>query len=144
MCWVLYLAADRELPLVPWTEQSPAFNVQSLPEAERGVTVQFSKSHVYAVGAHTRCACGFDRGQATPDQPGELRASEVSLAALADYLRDAVRQAGSLELYSCWWGDQAATPDQRLRLGVEDFTPTMDWFPDRTFAVVDVSAGPGP
>ena len=53
MCWVLYLAADRELPLVPWTEQSPAFNVHSLPEAERGVTVQFSKSHVYAVGAHT-------------------------------------------------------------------------------------------
>ncbi len=136
MCWVLYLAADRELPLVPWTEQSPAFNVQALEETELGVTAQFSKPHVYAIGAHTRCACGFDRGQANPDVPDELPASEASLSALAAYLRDALQGGGSLELYSCWWGDQAATPDQRLQLRVVDFTTTMEWFPDRTFAAI--------
>ena len=43
----------------------------------------------------------------------------------------------SLELYACWYGDQAAEPDQRLQQRLEQFTPVMPWFPDRTFVTVE-------
>jgi hypothetical protein len=137
MCWVLYLAADRPLSLRPFEADSPGFNVAPLSEHESVVRGQFSKPFVYALGAHTRCGCGFDRGQANPAHPEELAATEASLAGLRHYLDAALASAGSLELYACWYGDQAAEPDQRLQRRLEQFTPGMSWFPDRTFVTVE-------
>lgn len=138
MCWVLYIAADEPLPLRAFDSEAPAFNVADLTEHELGVRVQFSKPHVYALGSHTRCGCGFDRGQAHPDRLEELAATRASLGALRDYLNEAMRVAGPVELYACWFGDQAAAPDHHLRLGPESFGPEMTWFPDRTF--IELSA----
>jgi hypothetical protein len=111
MCWVLYLAADRPLPLQPFDQRAPAFNVAELTSHEDGVRQQFSKPFVYSLGAHTHCGCGFDRGQANPD----------------------------LELFACWDGDQGAGPDHRWTRRVADFGSRMDWFPDRTFIEVKPS-----
>ena len=139
MCWVLYLAADRPLPLRPFDPASPAFNVADLNGREVAVRAQFGKAFVYAVGAHTGCGCGFDRGQANPEHPDELEATETSLDALHAFLRDAMGVTGSLELYACWDGDQAATPDQRWHRRLEDFHRRMAWFPDRTF--IEIRSG---
>jgi hypothetical protein len=97
MCWVLYLAADRALSLRTFDPGAPAFNVAELTGRETAVRVQFSKPFVYAVGAHTSCGCGFDRGQAHPDRPAELEATEVSLQALRSYLDKALEVTGSIE-----------------------------------------------
>jgi hypothetical protein len=139
MCWVLYLAADRQLSQRPFQPSSPGFNVSVPSGRETVVRKQFSKPHVYAVGAHTGCGCGFDRGQANPDHPEELQATEASLQALHGYLGEALELAGSLELFACWDGDQAAAPDHHVKLRLADFTTGMTWFPDRTF--VEVTAG---
>lgn len=136
MCWVLYLGSDVPLTRVEWDERRPAFNVQVCPETELSVARQFTKRHVYAVGSHTFCGCGFDRGQANPDQPDELAMTEGSLGRLQQYLREAVALAGELELYACWDGDQAAEPDHRWALTPDDVNPMMSWFPDRTYATV--------
>jgi hypothetical protein len=133
MCWVLYLAADRPLPLRPFEPEAPALNVAELSPDELRVRRQFSKPFMYSVGAHTHCGCGFDRDQAEPDHPEELSAIEASLRHLGRYLADAVRVAGSLELFACWDGDQAAEPDHRWTCRLSDFDERMDWFPDRTF-----------
>ena len=119
MCWVLYLAADRPLPLWPFDPKAPALNIAELSPDELRVRRQFSKPFVYSVGAHTQCGCGFDRGQANAD--------------LRNYLAAAVSAAGSLELLACWDGDQAAEPDNRWARRLSDFHERMDWFPDRTF-----------
>jgi hypothetical protein len=139
MCWVLYLASDKPLPVIPWDPGKPGFNVEEIARAESPVSRQFSGQYIYIVGSHSLCGCGFDRAQANPDHPNELVETEESLVALHAYLGNAVRIAGQLELYSCWDGDQAAEPDHRWVLTPEDITPTMGWFPDRTFAAV--SAG---
>jgi hypothetical protein len=133
MCWVLYVAADRPLPLQPFDGRAPSFNVAELTPHEHVVRRQFSKSYVYSVGAHTLCGCGFDRGQANPDHPEELAATEASLVHLRSYLGEALRAAGPLELFACWDGDQGAEPDNRLKRQLSDFDERMDWFPDRTF-----------
>jgi hypothetical protein len=133
MCWVLYLAAARPLPLQPFEQQAPTFNVAELSPGDDRVRRQFSKPFVYCVGAHTMCGCGFDRGQANPDHPEELPATEASLRDLCTYLAEAMRIAGSLELFACWDGDQDAVPDNRWKRRLSDFDERMDWFPDRTF-----------
>ena len=140
MCWVLYIAADRPLPLHPFDPESPGFNVAVPAGREDAVRGQFSKPFVYALGAHTWCGCGFDREQANPDHPAELEATEASLRALRAYLAEAIEAAGPLELFACWDGDQAATPDHRWKLELEDFSTGMAWFPDRTF----LELGPRP
>ena len=139
MCWLLYVAADRPLPHRPFSPESPAFNVADLDGREVAVRAQFGKAFVYALGAHTGCGCGFDRGQANPLHPAELQATERSLDALHDFLRDAMEAAGPLELYACWDGDQAATPDQRWQRRLDDFHRQMAWFPDRTF--IEIGSG---
>jgi hypothetical protein len=136
MCWLLYLAADRPLSLRPFDPRAPDFNVANLEGREVVVRAQFSKPFVYALGAHTGCGCGFDRGQANPEHPAELRATENALDALHAYLREALDVAGSLELFACWDGEQAGTPDQRWQRRLADFHPHMAWFPDRTFIVI--------
>jgi hypothetical protein len=139
MCWVLYLAADRPLPLRSFDPGSPAFNVTELEGREVAVRSQFSRPFVYALGAHTGCGCGFDRDQANPRHPAELQATEKALEALHAYLREALDMGGTLELFACWDGDQAATPDQRWQRRLVDFHPQMAWFPDRTF--IEVTSG---
>lgn len=136
MCWVLYLAADRPLPLHPFDPRAPAFNVATPDPRENAVQAQFHKPFVYSVGAHTCCGCGFDRDQANPNHPEEIEATEESLRALRRYLGEALRIAGPVELYACWDGDQAAEPDQRWQRALADFTADMIWFPDRTFIQV--------
>lgn len=136
MCWVLYLAADRPLPLHPFDSGSPGFNVAVPSSHEAGVRSQFSKPFVYALGAHTGCGCGFDRGQANPDHPEELEAAEASLGALRRYLGQALEAAGPVELFACWDGDQTAPPDHRWDRQLADFETGMTWFPDRTFVRV--------
>lgn len=101
MCWVLYLAADRQLPLCPFEPASPRFNVVEVAGREAEVRRQFSKPFVYALGAHTGCCCGFDRGQANPEHPEELAATEASLRALGEFLGVALETAGPLELFAC-------------------------------------------
>jgi hypothetical protein len=136
MCWVLYLAAGRPLPVRPFEPASPGFNAVPVSGREAAVRTRFSKPFVYALGAHTGCGCGFDRGQANPDHAGELEATEASLQALRQYLSDALETAGTLELFACWDGDQAAAPDHRWEQRLADFTADMAWFPDRTFVEV--------
>ena len=140
MCWVLYLAADRPLSLRVFDPAAPAFNVANLEGREVAVRTQFSKPFVYALGAHTGCGCGFDRDQANPADPAELRATETALEGLHAYLQEALELAGSLELFACWDGDQAATPDHRWQRRLTDFHSRMAWFPDRTFIEVDPGA----
>jgi hypothetical protein len=142
VCWVLYLAADRPLPLVAFDPAAPAFNVTELTGREVAVRAQFRKPFAYSAGAHTSCGCGFDRMQANPGHPEELAATERSLSALRDYLARAVEAAGPLELFACWDGDQAAPPERRLALTPDDFGPAMEWLPDRTYASVGRAIAP--
>src|SRR5262249_32663772 len=99
MCMMLYLASDKPLPVVPWREGLPGLNVHALEDWEYGddVRARFTKSHVYYVGSFQRCGCGFI---------GKFDEAVSCRRALRDYLADALARGATLELYSCWAGDE--------------------------------------
>ncbi|HEX5217721.1 MAG TPA: hypothetical protein VFV98_19810 [Vicinamibacterales bacterium] len=120
---VLFAAAGEPLGLIEWTEQAPAFNVKMIGPDEQPVARQFTRPHIYYVGAHTRCACGFVYGQPfpPPDNEAEEAAGRASVAALQQWLHDRVDGLGEIELYACWHGDWTADPVQRLHVTPEYF-----------------------
>ncbi len=109
MCMVLYVAADKPLPLITWDENNPKFHVTELNEYSAGVRKQFSKPYVYYLGSDQGCGCGFSYGQFVNDDE-ELESRE-SVLRLSKYLSQAVALAGPLELYSCWSGDEEEPPE---------------------------------
>ena len=136
MCMVLYVAADKQLPLIPWEKESPAFNVRPLDKRGDPVRRQFSKPHVYYVGSHQGCGCGFSRDGWEESDSAEARAVRESLAGLAEYLREAIQVAGSVEVYACWDGDEASEPQRRITINWDSITGDPSWFDEKTFAVV--------
>lgn len=90
MCRYLYLASDKELPLIKWEESRPAFNVDKLHDYDLDVLKQFSKPHVVFLGAHTGCSCGFGFDSEPPadmDAAREDREARESVRLLVQYLR---------------------------------------------------------
>ena len=138
MCQVLYIAADRELPLIAWHEQTPAFHVTPLPEREEAVRRHFSKPHVYYLGAHTGCSCGFAYGHLDlrdeKDQT-EDTASRASTAGLRAYLAQVSRD-GDVELYSCWEGDWYLPAEHRFEVTTEHFGGDTFSLTERAFYLV--------
>ena len=130
MCLGVFLAADRELPLVAWDEAQPSFNVTPLQDEERPVRGRFSKRNVYYLGAYTGCSCGF-----TPDEDGEEADAARSLEGLVAYLREAVGD-GSLELFTCWDGDWLEPAARQLVMTPEDFADPETWFDELTFVSI--------
>lgn len=136
MCRVLYIAADRPLPLIPWNPESPEFHVTEVDDREASVKSQFSKPFVYYAGSHQGCGCAYDLESVSIGEPDELTSARGSREALVDYLRDGVEAVGSLELYTCWDGDWAEPSVQRISIAPTALAPEELWLPERTFAVV--------
>ena len=121
---VFYVGSDQPLPRIPWDRANPAFNVSDVPEENAGVTKHFSKPFVCYVGSHEGCGCGF-QSNAYPefDDPDELTVARQQRAQLAAFLRAALADSATLELFSCWSGDEtkdlaydgAIVPEDLLR-----------------------------
>ena len=142
MCWVLYIAADHPLPLIPWQPEAPAFNVTPLREVDEAVRARFAAGNVAYLGSHTGCGCGFDPGQANPAHPDEARDNATSLAALRAYVeaRAEASAARRVELYTCWDGDEGMEPHHRLEITADALHLAMEWFPERSHVTVRAPA----
>jgi len=112
MCLMLYMAADSAVPLIPWDESGPAFHV-SVPSSSSATDVRarFSKPHLVYLGSHDGCGCGFQHSEpgqvldSDPD-PVEVAQSAESMRRLANYVAEAVKRVGPVELYMCWDAEQ--------------------------------------
>ena len=132
MCLAVFIASDHPLPLLPWSEREPAFSVAAVAEREHPVRRQFARAHVYSLGAHTGCGCGF-----SPEQEWDEPARRRSLAALANYVTAAV-QAGPVELFVCWHdaAEYDAAPARRLRLAPRELAERDEWTAERSFVEI--------
>jgi hypothetical protein len=134
---VVYISSRSPLPLIPWQQDAPAFNVTELTAHEEPVRRLLSLPLVRQAGSHTSCGCGFNEGREHPevyDDPAAERADAVrSSSQLARY----VREHHVEQIYSCWSGDEGepqaferrVTPDA---LVAEDF-----FFRERELLIVD-------
>jgi hypothetical protein len=131
---MVYVASDYPLPSLAWDEARPAFHVAELPEADEPVRGQFSEPHVYAVGSHEGCGCGFQYGQydGSDDDP----AARDSRRRLAAYLAVALQHQSAVELYACWDGDQTAPPEHGGRVRPVDLVRDRTFFREKELLVV--------
>ena len=107
MCLAVYLASDRALASVPWDEDRPAFHLQPVA-ASALVRKQFKLAHVYYAGSHEGCGCGFSKdGEAGED----LARCQQNYAALARVAREAMANGATLQVFTCWEGDQDVAPE---------------------------------
>ena len=127
---MLYAAADLPLPTLPFDVTAPAFNVRDADRrdarAREAARAHLTKPHVYLLGAHTGCACGFSYG--VDGKEDEEADGRESVRRLAEYLEGAVERGGPLELYACWDGDEPEPP-------VERATVTPRYFGGDAFAL---------
>ena len=106
---IVYVGSRSPLPLIPWREDAPAFNVTELSPEEERVRSHFSLPHIRCAGSHTSCGCGFNEGREYPysvDASAERVPALESASRLASYVRDYRVE----QVYSCWSGDES---DQR-------------------------------
>ncbi len=133
MCMVLYAAADVALRTIADDGPRP-LTVRPINGAEESVRPRFSKRHIYFLGSHSGCSCGFSYGYSPDTDP----AGRESVGELGSYLAEAVAYAGPIELYACWVGDEAEPPRERARVTAVHFAGDNDEFQlgERWFAVI--------
>ena len=138
MCKVLFVAAAMPLPLRSETTPPAPLSVRELRDVRAPVRAQFAHAHVYFVGAHTGCSCGFDVDEGDDDEA----AGRESLRQLRAFLEAAVRTAGTLELFACWNGDEGVTPELRETITADYFDDRSERFalPERWFALLAMTA----
>lgn len=102
MCTVVFIAADKPLPMVAWNEENPSFTVFELHKTREWVKEHFSKEFVYQLDSAFGCGCGFSYGLSEP-QNDEQRKDEdearKSVQGLSAYLSQ-VLQFSSIEIFA--------------------------------------------
>lgn len=115
MCVHLYIAADHRLPTMEGSKPDARFFVRRLELWEDPVRRHFGRRHVFFVGSHLGCGCGFEDDPDTSSHP-TLRAHQDEEAAddarrrLHSYLHSAT-EFGPVELYCCAPGEVMTAPE---------------------------------
>jgi len=130
MCLAVYIASDRELPLLPWNDEKWAFWVGELVEDDAAVRGQFSLPNVRYVGSDAGCGCGFFK-PAHNDQ--ELPEAERNYSDLAAYLTPLIATSASIELFACWQGDQDAEKQATETITLGELTTKEFEFQEKYF-----------
>lgn len=134
---VFYVGSDQPLPRIPWNEAAPAFCVTDVPGTDAAVLRHFSKQHVCYVGSHEGCGCGFQSSEFVEyDEPEDLAVKRSQRAQLARFLRDALDGSTTLELYSCWSGDEPKDFEHRDVVVPEDLLSAREHFRERELLTV--------
>ena len=101
MCLAVYVASSVELDIIQWSERAPGFHLEQAPKRDK-VVRQFALPHVYYVGSHEGCGCGFIK---EGEEGLELEIRQANYIALAGLIREAMARGASIELFACWEGD---------------------------------------
>jgi hypothetical protein len=131
---MLYLAADAPLTEIAATEPPGAFSVTTIGDDEAAVRAVFSKPAVYYCGSYTGCSCGFSYGSNDADDMPGLE----SLRALHAYIGSVLTPTTTVEMYSCWAGDEGNPPEDRHMLSLAAlaaYDSTFD-FTERTLLTI--------
>jgi hypothetical protein len=124
MCQRVYIASQKELPLVKRSQREPFLQVEGLTNAEAAVRRHFRRefTHFYVAGAHMRCGCGFPAYPSDP-QAKQTRIPEEdrkSVERLRDYLGAGLGKRRPVQLYLCWPGDEGEAPRNERSIKVTE------------------------
>ena len=100
MCLSVHVASAAPLPVGVWNPDARAFYLEALPE-DAPVRDRFSLPFVYFAGTHLGCGCGFQKYENDDEADKTL----ANYTALAGVIRDALSHSSSVEVFTCWEGD---------------------------------------
>jgi len=137
VCMAIYVASDHPLPTKAWDENQPGLFVVEVPDHDEA-REQFSRRHVYYVGSHQGCGCGFSYGrlQGLEEDPGELAATRASRRGLSDLLTASLAHQVEVEVYACWNGDETIPPEHRGRVASPDSLRARSGIRERELLIV--------
>ena len=124
MCMCLYVAADEPLAEIPERNPPAPLSARPLRDREERVRGHFSKPHILFLGSHSGCSCGFQYGVGG-NEDAEGRESVRELGA---YLARSLKDAGPIELFACWDGDESEPVVDRRVVSIAEFTDPGDEF----------------
>lgn len=120
MCRVLYVGADSRLPVIPWDERNPRFNVSVDDPGIEIARRHFSKPWLCYVGAHENCGCGFTHTD--PCEDADRKNSLDSFQRLIEHLKIAIDRHGSVELFACYSGEEQLPCKKKARITLSELT----------------------
>ena len=129
MCFVLYAASRIDPPLIPWNEQLPELYTSELSDDCEVVRANFTLPHVFYIGSHDGCGCGFryipleailqeDAEAIYSEGVEHQKYTQPNHRKLFDYIEREFKNEPFLELYGCWSGEEAerSTTEAEVRL----------------------------
>lgn len=131
MCMVAYIGSRVPLPLVPWRDDAPGFNVTELTEHEVVVAHHLSLPHLRQAGSHTSCGCGFNEGRQYPEVYDDAASERVMALESSAKLVRYVRENRVEQIYSCWSGEEAQPREHERWIRVEDLVAPDFFFRER-------------
>ena len=112
MCFVLYIAADRPLPLIPWEPNADCVHTDNVPDSDTAIYSHFTRRHVYFVGSDTHCGCGYRNAsyqngswpeeEWRPDDDTRHITAQPNHERLVRLVREHLAGEESFELYGAW------------------------------------------
>ena len=130
MCLAVYIASNRELPLIPWDEENPGFYVDDLSKSDSDVQRQFALPYIRYAGSHLGCGCGFFKDGIDPEEFPDVQANYI---ALAKYIDSVMQQGALCSVFSCWEGDQGKPQINQMNLTTKDLISPEFEFKEKVF-----------
>jgi hypothetical protein len=141
MCFVLYMATPRPVPLINWDEKNPSLHIEDLGESEVAVAGHFTLPHCYHAGSDTFCGCGYRNAsyqngswpeeEWQPDDYDSDGDKQAMHEKLVSFIRAELLPTDSVEFYGLWEDDLTlpALSDQEIDLS--RLTESSFFFRDR-------------
>jgi hypothetical protein len=135
MCYAIYIASDKPLKTIDWDENNRKLNVDKIDSKDEIIRKVFSKPHIYYIGSHLKCGCGFFyESSLTPDCDEREVARQVnqSQEELKEYIRKSLDKSKEIELYVSWEGEKEKGPLKIIHLTDKDVEKQLN-FEERHF-----------
>ena len=137
MCLVLYLGSEKRRPLIAWDGSAPRFHVKGDDADAKKASTHLRKPNVYYVGSDNGCGCGFrQEHDAMIDDAEELASKADNHTLLHEYISKCLADEDSIELYSCWSGDEALPMEFDRTISVDELVDGDFWFAEKQRTIV--------
>jgi len=123
MCYAIYIASDRPLRTIKWDKKNRKLNVNQLEAKDKKIKKIFSKPHIYYIGSHLNCGCGFFyESSLTPncDETEVEKQVKKSQEELKKYIKESLDKSKEIELYVSWEGEKEKGPIRTIALAKKD------------------------
>ena len=104
---------------------------------------KFDLPHVVFAGSYEGCSCGFDLGGDSPEEEAESEDHAVAARESVAELRRYVAENRVLQLYTCWFDDEAEPHSSLATIALDDLAEPARWLVDRRLCCVVHSVPPG-